>query len=657
MADEQYLTVKEVAGLKDCGERHVQAQIKNGKIKGFEVFGLSTGQGGVQFRIPLSALPDNLRIKYKRLRRKQDKAALQRMSLEAAGPDIAVNFDNMSAAEWEEISSWKQLLSDWRRYRFISGLSTEEADNAFIEQCNAEIPGLNLTRRALYRKWKSFSVEGEAGLLDRRGKHGNHSKKLTPYIWDIFEYFYLDESRKSVTLCMTLTRLELEKQLRDGILPELPEIPAHSTFLREVSKIALPYVLYYRHGEEEYISKCEPHIKRMYDNLEPNDIWVADNHTLDVILQDGGKPLRLYLTVFMDVRTRKMMGWCVTDRPCADATLYALKKGIEKYGIPKMIYTDNGREFLFHDFGGNGFRRKKIAPGEFTPPSILKDLGIEFRTALPRNARAKGVERAFGTVKNTFSKLFDAYTGGNVTEKPGRLKEVVKNPDRLKTVEEFTAFVDTWIAGWYNRQPHSGEGMYGRTPDEVFSEMLIEQRLATEAQLNQLFMRWSNPMKVGKNGVTLTFYEKKLQYFEHNLWLNYFGKDVYVRYSPDNLREVRVYDMDQRYICMAALKEELGYDATKEEIAKNQQEARAASKAVKGYKKLKDIKTNDELTLILDKAAGNLAEGEVINPKFIRPIFAAEPLAKAVGFDFADEADEEIDWTTALQKFKERRDG
>ena len=87
----------------------------------------------------------------------------------------------------------------------------------------------------------------------------------------------------------------------------------------------------------------------MYEDLESNDIWVADNHTFDIMIEKEGKAVRVYLTAFMDVRSRKMTGWCVTDAPSSDATIYALKRGCERFGIPKCIYTDNGREFLFHD--------------------------------------------------------------------------------------------------------------------------------------------------------------------------------------------------------------------------------------------------------------------------------------------------------------------
>ena len=94
----------------------------------------------------------------------------------------------------------------------------------------------------------------------------------------------------------------------------------------------------------------------------------------------------------------------------------------------------------------------------------LDDLGIEFRTALPRNARGKGIERAFYTVKEHFSKLFESYTGGTILERPDRLKKMVKTMKGLPSIEEFIQYVDIYIEGWYNKQPHEGTGMKGKMP-------------------------------------------------------------------------------------------------------------------------------------------------------------------------------------------------
>lgn len=646
--EEQYLTVKEVAALKGCSERNIRLLIESEKLvaEAIKPEGQSPGRGGIQYRIPLSALDDKLQLKYKRMRRKAEKDE-QVIAADGEAAAEIIPLQSLSGAEREEIAFWKSLLKEWHTYRYIAAGTKEEADTAFIAICNEKYSDLKLTRRILYRKWQLLNEQGEIALLDKRGKHNNHNRKIKSQAWDIFEYYYLDESRKSIKLCVTLTELELKKNK-----PELLPLPSVATFSRAVKEIPEPYILYFRYGEKVFRDKCAPYIRRTYEDLAANDIWVADNHTFDIMVYDGEKPIRLYLTGFMDVRSRKMTGWCVTDRPCSDATLFALRNGIEKYGIPKQIYTDNGREFLTHDIGGNGFRKKK-KDGQADPPTILKELEIEFKTALPRNARAKGIERAFRNVKDSFSKLFDAYTGGTILERPGNLKEVVKNPDLMKEVEEFKQFVDIYINGWFNKQPHQGDGMNGKCPDEVFAALLVEQRRATPEQLELMFMRWSKPVTVGKNGVTLTFYGKKLQYKNDYLWSNYCGKRVYVRYSPDDLNSVRVYDMDEKLICTAELDTQLGYNATKENVAAMQREKRHTERTVTAYKKQKNIQTTEALDLIMEQAEENIMLGEDIDPKVLRPFFGDNALPMAAG-DEGNNAPE-IDWTSALENLKTRK--
>jgi len=68
-----------------------------------------------------------------------------------------------------------------------------------------------------------------------------------------------------------------------------------------------------------------------------------------------------------------------------------------RFGAPKCIYVDNGREFLTKDFGGLGHRSKSKTIE--IPSTILKRLGIEMHNALVCNARAKPIERIFSTIK------------------------------------------------------------------------------------------------------------------------------------------------------------------------------------------------------------------------------------------------------------------
>ena len=661
---ETLLSVVEVAELKGCSQQYIRRVCENGKLQAKKVEVKGRGHATHEYRIPLTALDPKLQIKYKRREREAQK---QTLTIARKDPDYNLalekpaaqpfDFEAITAEERKHITFWKSIITEWDMFRATSPLPKGEADAQFETFINAKLADtkhpVNISVKTLHRKRKALYSQGEAALIDRRGKHNGHAKKLTDEMRKIFEHYYLHQSKKSINLCRFLTQQELVR-----LYGQAPEMPSPSVFNRAAQSIPIPYVLYFREGEKAYISNCAPYIARMYDDLEPNDIWVADGHTFDVMVQGkDNKPFRPYLSAFMDVRTRKMMGWVVTDSLNGDTTIYALKRGIETYGAPKAILVDNGREYLFQDFSGDaGFRKKaKRQESEFIPPTILENLGIDIRVSIPKNARAKAIERAFETVKDTFSKLFDSYTGGNILEKPDHLEKVMKQPDKLVTIDEFTTHVDTYIKGYYNKQPHSGEGMWGDSPDDVFVELFNEKRVVPKDKLHLMFMRYSGgTMKVGKNGVTLKIHGEKLQYSDEHLWQNYFGRNVYVRYAPDDLSSVRVYDTDNQFICIANQEKKLSYHATTEDVREASRKKKAQEKLVKNYKTMQDTQAQDALDAIIDNATGNLEIPEGFQAKILRlmPTEEKQPemLPMAVGAEALS-----IDFTAAASRLRQQR--
>lgn len=569
--------------------------------------------------------------------------------------------ENLTMEERLEISTWKEILNEWFRYRDDAGKGAKaQADAEFLNYITVEYPNLKFSQRILYRKWEAWKKQGDIGLLDMRGKHKNHHKTLPDEVFDIFEYYYLDESRKTVTRCMELTELEIKKNRED--LQHLLPLPSLTTFSRRIEKIPVPVLKYYRFGEKVFLDECAPYIRRKYGDLASNDIWVCDNHTFDILVDDGKaeKPVRMYLTAFLDVRARKMVGWYVADNPCSDATLMALRRGIERYGLPKLIYSDNGREFLTHDIGGRGFR-KSADTGEHEPPTILQLLGIEFRTAMVKNAKAKIIERAFRSLKEGFSRLFEGYTGGSITERPERLKKTEKQAFNFTGIEEFRGYVDSYIQGIFNKAPSKAEGMEGKSPDEIYAKYLYEQRTATPEQLNLLMLRNSRMVKVQRNGVKLVLYGEEYWFRSDELTYHHIGEKVYFRYNPDDLREVRVYNEADQFLCTAQQEGALSYfTANKEEARERIRETRKLEKQVKAYKKLKGIEAEDALSLMMDKAAKQAKEPEKLDPDVIRPIFSTEEVAEeSIYGKVAGASEEPIDWSVALErlrKVKEQRE-
>ncbi len=643
------LTVNEYADLKGCTVRYVQKLISDNKLRATETFGAG-GDGGKSYLIPLSNIEPELQKKYQRRLARQHSKEMK----EAAAPE-SPNMELFTEEERVEITLWKQILAEWNifrnEYRDKNGKKNmAEADAIHIKTLEERYPDMKFSRRILQRKDQYLRERGEVSLIDHRGKHDNHGRVIDDYVFGIFENFYLDQSRKSVRKCMELTELQLKRRGMEDLLP----LPSETTFAREIERnIPVPTLRYRRFGDKAMKDECGLYIRRSYRDLNSNDIWVCDNHTFDVFIHDEGvkKPARVYLTGFLDVRSRKMVGWYVTTAPSSDATLAALRRGIEKYGIPKVIYSDNGREFLTHDIGGRGFRRSAKTDGH-EPPTILQNLGIEFRTALVRNAKAKIIERAFLDVKNDFSKLFEGYTGGTILERPERLKKTGKDAENFLLRDEFVKYVDIFIQGYFNKRSHFGDGMDGKTRDDVYAECLVEKRTATTDELNLMMLRNSRPVKVSRNGLKLSINGKDLYFISAELLYHHFGEMVYYRFNPDDLKEVRVYDELDRFIGTAQQIATLSYFATKEEVQREMQKIRSFEKMVKAYKKNKGIETDSELTLIMEEASRKMALGENLDPKVIVPIRSNEQpaLAEAVG------SSEKIDYTEALERLRKAKE-
>lgn len=644
----EYLSVPEYARLKGCSERYVRMLIDKGNIHAVEMNGkLGGGIGGVSYFIPLASIEPKLIKKYQRQQNKKNGIPVQKPEKKP----VLISAEEMSAEERQEVAKWKNILNEWQAYR-SRGVSKASRDEEFVSYIREQYPEMKFSVRILQRQAQALREQGEAALIDRRGKHGNHKKAVPDEVFSVFMSYYLDESRKSVQKCMNMTETWLRHEGKDEFLP----IASRQTFTREIMRNIPPAVaVLCREGMKACTDKMLPYIKRTYDDLYSNDIWVCDNHTFDVFVNDGEqeKPIRVYLTAFQDVRSRKFVGWYVALSPSSSATLVALRRGIEAFGIPRRILSDNGREFLTFDIGGRGFRKSRKTPaGEHEIPTILDNLGIEFRTAMVKNARAKIIERAFLDVKNDFSKMFEGYTGGTIAERPERLKKIGKDADNFTLLPEFVQYVDKYIQGIFNKHRHNGVGMNGRTPDQVYAACLIEQRTATPEQLNLMMLRNTRMQKVGRDGVHLDLYGQKVFFNSSELNFYHFGRKVYFRYDPDDLGEVRVYDDQDRYICTAQQTGTLGYFADKEEVQKAVRENRRYAKTVREWKEQHVKQAHDELELLMWQAEQNQQEDAVRpDPKIIRIISADEKAEREIA-RAAGEVGETIDYTQALERIR-----
>lgn len=560
---ETRLSTQEVARLYGKHESTIRRWAKSGKIQAASFLNEFNSP---EYLFPLDVLDTSIQEKY---------FAQLKASIPAPSADILPKrkasrpLDHYTAEEQREIAWWMKTVDDWQRYRSKYPGSKAEADDRFIALCAKTDPEHEFSIDTLYRRWKSIKQNDLDGLIDKRGKWKKGKSDIQPEAWDAFLYFYLQEAQHPMMKCYEYMKLLLREDHPDLVA----DLPSYTTFTRRVkSDIPEAVEVLGREGQKAFRDRCAPYIRRTYESMASNEWWIADNHTFDVITQgDNGQRHRLHLTAFFDARSGIFTGCYVTLNPSSQATLIALRKGILKYGIPENIYVDNGSEFLTFDIGGRGHRKRKPKDGQerFEPPPVFERLGIKMTNALVRNAKAKIIERRFRDVKDHLSRLFDTYTGGNVLEKPERLKGVLKNGE-IPLDSTFTEAVEELLDWYFNQQPYGGEVIAdrGKPRQQVYNENLYTKRVAGAEDLSLMLMRSARPQKVTRRGVHLDIAGQRLDYWNDDMLMSLLGKQVYFRYDPDDLSEVRVYDLEDRYIMTVPVDNTavLTYGASREDV-------------------------------------------------------------------------------------------
>lgn len=549
----EYLSCKEYADLKGCSVRYVQMQINKNAIQSIQM--VSSENKCMQYMIPISSLPADMVQKYYNRIKSESEVVLSapETALALPKPREPREFGSFSAEERELITFWGEIIQEWRVRRKEYD-SVELGDTVYIEEVKRlkkefiTQHNIQLSRDILYRKYRYWKANDLEGLTECRGGSNKGRNTIPTELGQVFNDLYLDDRELPISDCYRYT-VEWARQNK----PEyLSMMPSERTFRRSTERIPEAVVKYFRYSTKECIDECLPYIVRLYDDIEANDVWVADNHTFDFMTrtEDGERVHRLYITGILDAKTEALVGWNITENPCSQSTVLALRHAIMRCGVPKKLYVDNGTEFLTHDIGGKGHRRRKSQQNVPNPPTILDRLGIEMVNALVRNGRAKPIERMFLTLKNTISRCVETFTGGTIMERPESLKWHLKHgvvPWDMELKDKLDVLLDG-----YNGSPYGGaeKQFKGMSRAEAWCKSIKRRTLRTcdEMSLNLLLMRNTRYQKVRENGLYITISGEKLWYNcgEDN-W-KYQGQEMYVRYDPTDLEYVHVYNKDDKYI-------------------------------------------------------------------------------------------------------------
>nr|WP_274571637.1 transposase [Neisseria sp. 3986]MDD9325642.1 Mu transposase C-terminal domain-containing protein [Neisseria sp. 3986] len=306
-----------------------------------------------------------------------------------------------------------------------------------------------------------------------------------------------------------------------------------------------------------------PYVKRDWDALEPNDVWIGDGHSFKAKVAHPvhGRPFKPEVTVIIDGCSRMVMGFSVSLAESCVAVADCLRIGIKHFGVPLMYYSDNGA-------GQTG----KTIDHEIT--GLTARLGIHHETGLPGNPQGRGIiERWWPDNLMALARRYETYTGPdmdsstktlvyrkmesafNALEKGreltgGQKQYLNKLPGWSRFIADVAACIDA-----YNRKPHGelpkkGDGSR-YSPAEYRAHRLAasgaEPDLLLPQELDTLFMP-QEIRKVQRGWIDLFTH----QYFSEEL-APYHQEEVRVAYDLDDAQYVVVYGLDGKYLCKAKL--------------------------------------------------------------------------------------------------------
>ncbi len=479
----------------------------------------------------------------------------------------------------------------------------------------------SISARSVLRWLRRYRRQGLLGLVDTRGGGRFLSEMISPGAFELFKGMYLTQQQLSVKTCLSVVNLTNRKEEHSWKVPSL------GFMYRYIERqIPLFVKVLHREGMAAYEAKCAPYIEVDPDSVDPGQIWVGDHHQFNCWVRHRGKWVRPWITAWMDMRSRVIVGWQISASPNQTTIMTAMKQGIDKYGPPDSVKIDNGRDYDSQMFTGTTkAKRKALKKGYIDETMIagiyaMMDISVSF--AIPYHPQSKSIERWFGTLDVQFTKTMRTYCGKDADRKPDHLNSLLDSQIAIKEAYDMAGFSE--VTGEYikvyNASAHTGRGMEGRGPLEVMAER-SSRRVIADGVTDLLLRTWSGELTVGKNGVNF----KRMWYgqFDYDL-MKIQGQKVRVAYDPADLAKVYVYDaVTLRLVTIAEQNQLISYGSpVSEEALRDATKAKArAVKIAKQFRSTQQTANTDLTTLAIQAMAEGLKDA-VIKPAVqnIRPV-------------------------------------
>lgn len=305
-----------------------------------------------------------------------------------------------------------------------------------------------------------------------------------------------------------------------------------------------------------------PFKRRDASMLSFADVYVIDGHTFKAKVRhpDHGAPFAPELTVVLDAATRLIVGWSVNLSENVIAVGDALRHAVGQYGIPSILYGDNGA----------GETAKAM---DCPIDGICARLGIDHRTGIPGKPQGHGIiERAWQTHAINAARKFGSYQGRDVDagtfrkvaaelakeqraiKRSEQTGEVIQLSTKAPSWQQFIDVVETMVHEYNTEHRHralpkraDGKRMTPTEAMEAIFDPSQHDDKPTQLELRTLFM--PAVIRTAKRG-EVTFFNQHYQ-SPQLMRRDVDGREVSVRYDIHDPSFVMVYTLSGEFVCEA----------------------------------------------------------------------------------------------------------
>jgi putative transposase len=402
------------------------------------------------------------------------------------------------------------------------------------------------------RRWvHNYEQEGVAGLLHRRYRLMTE-RRVHPELIRFIKKEYLQPHRPTA-------QYVYERTVARAAELGLPA-PSRATVYRIINEDILPGERVLAHeGLKAFRQKVEPKCRRNFADLAKNEIWTGDGHVVPVFLNFNGRAAKAVVSVWIDMRTRVVTGFCVSRYDSSTTIGLALRHGIlpkpnsPVQGTPCEIYTDNGKDY----------RSRHLAV-------VYASLRIDERFCEPYSPWAKPIERFFETMHLRFSKYLPGYCGNDPNERPeGFDEKKLLRQGKLLTPEQFAALFEEWIANDYHRRRHAE---LGAAPLEVYESLPAARPEMPDPRALDVLLMKQDEVKIYQDGI-----RKFGRLFWADELMPFVQETVTIRWDPNRVGEIVVFRRGM-FLCVAKNRELLSMRATESQLKEHAARQRRARK-------------------------------------------------------------------------------